>query len=143
MVRKPSGSTERAISRASLLTRSTLAGLTARMRHVGCRMYVCTSDRMRRSMSVGWSPTGFFANPGRSTSVIVLCFEQAVSILGSQHPRGRGGQHRWTLVVNPPVHVAGVEYAVSPPCAAARCTPPQAAFEAVQGVQAHETSLTG
>ena len=72
MVRKPSGSTERAISNASLLTRSTLAGLTARMRHVGCRMYVCTSARMRRSMSLGWSPTGFLASPGRSTSVIVL-----------------------------------------------------------------------
>ena len=72
MVRRPSGSTARASSSASLLARSALAGDTASTRHVGCRMYSSTARRMRASMSLGWSPTGTLAMPGRSTSVIVL-----------------------------------------------------------------------
>lgn len=72
MVRKPSGSTLRAISRASEFTMSALAGDTARMTQVECRMYSPIMARMRVSMSQGWSPTGTFARPGRSTRVIVL-----------------------------------------------------------------------
>jgi len=72
MVRSPSGSTARAIDRASELTRSAFEGETASMRQVGWRMYSDIILRILSSMSLGWSPTGTLASPGRSTRVIVL-----------------------------------------------------------------------
>ena len=72
MVLEPSGSTARAMDMESELTRSALEGETARMRQVGWRMYSRIMRRILSSMSLGWSPTGTRANPGRSTSVIVL-----------------------------------------------------------------------
>ena len=57
-VRRPSGSTSRAIWIASLFARSVFAAVTAMMMQLGWRMNFRTIRRMITSMSFGWSPTG-------------------------------------------------------------------------------------
>ena len=77
IVRLPSSSTSRESVSASLLARSELPGVTARMRHDGRLMYERIISRICFSMSAGWSPTGTRVMPGKSTSVIVsTCGEQ-------------------------------------------------------------------
>jgi len=58
--KKPSGSTSRAIFKASELAISMLAGVTARMMELGFPAYSSTIFLMSFSILVGWSPTGTF-----------------------------------------------------------------------------------
>jgi len=58
--KKPSGSTSRAIFKASELAISMLAGVTARIIELGFPAYSTTIFLMSFSMLVGWSPTGTF-----------------------------------------------------------------------------------
>lgn len=74
MVLTPSGSTSRAILRPSELARSWLAGETARMIQADFEIYFINISRICFSISFGWSPTGTFVSPGRSTSVNVRTF---------------------------------------------------------------------
>ena len=66
----PSGSTVFARLRASEVARSTLAGVTAKMRHVSFVMYCRSMSRICASISTGWSPTAILVKPGKSISVI-------------------------------------------------------------------------
>ena len=66
----PSGSTDLASIRASDVARSTLAGVTARIRQVSFDMNCKIISRIWASISTGWSPTGIFVKPGRSISVM-------------------------------------------------------------------------
>ena len=76
----PSGSTDLASMSASEVAKSTLAGVTARMRQVSFEMNVIIMSRICASMSRGWSPTGILVRPGKSISVM---FSTAI------HPRRR------------------------------------------------------
>jgi hypothetical protein len=71
MVRCPSGSTSRASFRPSELARSVFAAVTARMMALDLLICFMTISRICRSISRGWSPTGTFVSPGRSTRVRV------------------------------------------------------------------------
>uniref|UniRef100_A0A8W7Q0F7 Uncharacterized protein n=1 Tax=Anopheles coluzzii TaxID=1518534 RepID=A0A8W7Q0F7_ANOCL len=73
-VRRPSGSTSFAILSASLVAMSVLAAVTASMIEFGFSMYFSTRSLICASMSSGWSPTGTFVMPGRSTSVRLTTF---------------------------------------------------------------------
>mmetsp|Transcript_15201 Transcript_15201/g.28925 ORF Transcript_15201/g.28925 Transcript_15201/m.28925 type:complete len:218 (+) Transcript_15201:1241-1894(+) len=66
-VRDPSGSTSLASFSDSELARSAFAGETATMMELGLRMYLRDIARICCSMLAGWSPTGFFVIPGKST----------------------------------------------------------------------------
>ena len=72
----PSGSTDFASMRASEVARSTLAGVTARMRQVSLEMNVNIISRICASMSRGWSPTGILVRPGKSISVMFSTVQQ-------------------------------------------------------------------
>jgi len=67
----PSGSTSRAIFNPSELAKSVLAAVTAKMIHDGLVIYFINISLICLSISLGWSPTGTFVNPGRSTNVSV------------------------------------------------------------------------
>ena len=74
----PSGSAIPAIWRASELAKSEFAGVTAKMRQVGVLIYDMIIVLIRASISEGWSPTGTFVMPGRSTSVISRTFGEKI-----------------------------------------------------------------
>lgn len=63
MVRRPSGSTSLANLRASLVAKSWLALVTARIRQLSRLMNVKIISRIWCSMSIGWSPTGTLVIP--------------------------------------------------------------------------------
>ena len=67
----PSGSTSLASFKPSELARSTLAAVTANM--IALAFWICfrTISLICFSISLGWSPTGTFVRPGRSTRVRV------------------------------------------------------------------------
>ena len=65
----PSGSTSLANLSASEVARSVLAAVTARMILLGLEMYCRHMSLICTSMSSGWSPTGTFVKPGKSTRV--------------------------------------------------------------------------
>ena len=68
IVRSPAGSTRFASWIASEVAMSEVAAETARTIALGFSMYSSTIVRSCTSMSAGWSPTGTFVTPGRSTS---------------------------------------------------------------------------
>ena len=70
MSNSPSGSADLASCSASLVARSVLAGVTARMRQVSRQMYVMIMSLIWSPMSVGWSPTAIFVRPGKSIRVM-------------------------------------------------------------------------
>lgn len=74
----PSGSAFPAIWRASEFAKSEFAGVTARIRQLGVLMYDMIIVLIRASISDGWSPTGTFVIPGRSTSVISRTFGEKI-----------------------------------------------------------------
>ena len=65
----PVGSTSFDSLRASEVARSEFAGVTASISVFSLVMNCMSMSRIWNSMSAGWSPTGTFVNPGRSTSV--------------------------------------------------------------------------
>ena len=71
MVLVPSGSTSLAIFSPSELAKSTFAAVTARIMHVGLDIYFISISLICFSISRGWSPTGTFVRPGKSTRVRV------------------------------------------------------------------------
>lgn len=71
IVRVPSGSTSRANLRPSEFAKSVLAAVTARIIQAGRDMYFRSISLICFSMSLGWSPTGTFVRPGKSTRVSV------------------------------------------------------------------------
>ena len=71
MVLVPSGSTSRANFNPSELAKSVFAAVTARIMHAGLDIYFISMSLICFSISRGWSPTGTFVRPGRSTSVRV------------------------------------------------------------------------
>ena len=73
---EPEGSTSLAICSASLVARSVLAGVTAKMRQVSLWMNVKIIWRICSPISLGWSPTGIFVMPGRSIKVIFNTIEK-------------------------------------------------------------------
>ena len=58
-----------AILRASEVARSELAGVTAKIRVFSLVMNCMIMSLIWNSISGGWSPTGTFVKPGKSTSV--------------------------------------------------------------------------
>lgn len=74
IVLAPSGSTSRANLSPSLLAKSVFAEVTAKMIALGFVMYFKSMSLICRSISRGWSPTGTFVRPGKSTSVSVRTF---------------------------------------------------------------------
>jgi hypothetical protein len=68
MVLRPSLSIYRASLRDSELAESSVAFDTATMMQFGFFMYPLTILMTCSSMSFGWSPTGFFMMPGKSTN---------------------------------------------------------------------------
>lgn len=66
----PSGSAIPAICKASELAKSAFAGETANIKQLGNLMYDIIIVRIRASISEGWSPTGTFVSPGKSTNVM-------------------------------------------------------------------------
>lgn len=66
---EPSGSKFIASFSDSLLAKSLFALDTDRMIEFGCFAYLMHKFRMRSSISSGWSWTGIFVMPGRSTNV--------------------------------------------------------------------------
>lgn len=74
----PSGSAFPAIWSASEFAKSEFAGVTARIRQLGFLMYDMIIVLIRASISEGWSPTGTFVIPGRSTSVISRTFGEKI-----------------------------------------------------------------
>ena len=54
--------------------KSVFAAVTAKMIHDGFEMNLRTMSRICFSISFGWSPTGTFVKPGRSTRVSVTTF---------------------------------------------------------------------
>jgi hypothetical protein len=74
----PSGSATPAIWRASELAKSEFAGVTARIRQEGSLIYDMIIVLIRASISEGWSPTGTFVMPGRSTSVMSRTFGETI-----------------------------------------------------------------
>ena len=80
----PSGSTSRANFSPSEFAKSVLAAVTARMIHAGLEMYFNNMSRICFSISLGWSPTGTFVKPGRSTRVRVRTFgEKILRLIGN------------------------------------------------------------
>ena len=65
----PSGSTSFAIFSASELAKSEFAGDTANIRQFGLVINCINMLLISISISAGWSPTGTFVMPGRSTRV--------------------------------------------------------------------------
>ena len=65
----PSGSTSFAIFNASELAKSEFAGDTANIRQFGLVINCINMLLISISISAGWSPTGTFVMPGRSTRV--------------------------------------------------------------------------
>ena len=74
IVLNPSGSTSRANFSPSELAKSVFAAVTAKMIHDGFEMNLRTISLICFSISFGWSPTGTFVKPGRSTRVSVTTF---------------------------------------------------------------------
>ena len=66
--------------RPSELAKSALAEVTPRIMQSGLKMYLEGMSRISFSISLGWSPTGTFINPGKSTSV-------SVRTLGEKMPK--------------------------------------------------------
>ena len=80
----PSGSTSRANFSPSEFAKSVLAAVTARMIHAGLEMYFANMSRICFSISLGWSPTGTFVKPGRSTRVKVRTLgEKILKLIGT------------------------------------------------------------
>lgn len=71
IVRCPSGSTSRASFKPSEFAKSVFAAVTANMMALGFCICFNTISLICLSISLGWSPTGTFVRPGRSTSVRV------------------------------------------------------------------------
>ncbi len=67
----PCGSASLASMRASEVAMSVFAGVTARMRHVSRSMYDLIISVICCWMSLGWSPTGILARPGKSIRVML------------------------------------------------------------------------
>ncbi|KAH3665787.1 hypothetical protein OGAPHI_003975 [Ogataea philodendri] len=83
MVLFPNGSTCLASFKDSELTKSTLAGETARMMEFGFEMYSKIKFLICLSISVGWSPIGIFVRPGKSTIVKLRTFgEYTFKLIG-------------------------------------------------------------
>ena len=74
----PCGSTSLASLSASEVARSVLAADTARMIEFGLEMYLRHKSLINASMSCGWSPTGTFVTPGRSTRVRVTTLGEKI-----------------------------------------------------------------
>jgi len=71
------------------VARSEFAGVTARISVFSLEMNCISISLIWNSMSAGWSPTGTFVNPGRSTSVrfstasVYVCIYASVCIIMS------------------------------------------------------------
>mmetsp|Transcript_91179 Transcript_91179/g.181819 ORF Transcript_91179/g.181819 Transcript_91179/m.181819 type:complete len:245 (-) Transcript_91179:364-1098(-) len=78
IVRSPSGSASCASFRASLLAKSELPAVTARMMAFGFEMNPIHMLRICSSISSGWSPTETLVIPGRSTKVRLSTFGEVI-----------------------------------------------------------------
>ena len=80
----PSGSTSLASFNPSEFAKSVFAAVTARMMQAGLEMYFKSISRICFSMSRGWSPTGTFVKPGKSTRVSVSTLGEKIRrLIGS------------------------------------------------------------
>ena len=66
--------------RPSELAKSVLARVTARIMQAGLDMYLEGMSRINFSMSLGWSPTGTFIDPGKSTGVSVRTLSEKMQV---------------------------------------------------------------